>query len=122
MPKKLLSKYEHFLALTDNMLVLAKANEWEKFADAETEYLRLSESLPNIVDIIEKHPEIRDRFVDMCQKITSNIGELTLLTQNYQTSVSQNLTNLSCQKKVHLAYTEFSNQAIESRMFKDSFR
>lgn len=122
MPKKLLSEYEHFLALTEDMLTLAKTDEWEKFSASESEYLKRSESLPNLVDKIDDLPEYREQFIELCQKIALNIGELTLLAQKYQSSISQNLANLSSQKKVHLAYTEFSNQAIESRMFKDIFR
>ncbi|MFC0180422.1 hypothetical protein [Thorsellia kenyensis] len=121
MTEAVLNKYKSLFLLTEEMMKLCHAQEWDSLVTLETEFENLSSTLPNVADI-DVEANLSPELLDLIGKTVENIQTVTELSHSKRGLLKQGIQSLDNQKKVHLAYSEFSDEAIENRLLKDIFK
>lgn len=64
--------YRDVFVLSENLVALAQAKEWEQLIARETEYVRAIENLMQLSDELEAQQPITDELVALLQLIIEN--------------------------------------------------
>lgn len=122
MLNRALKEYSAFYEFTEYLITIAKNANWDEVIELQPKYATMSAQLTKLDDLVIKDDAVRDELISLSERILHNIYELNQYFTYYKERLMNDMSGLNSQKKVHLTYSEFSDQAIEQRMLKDIFR
>ena len=103
--EEIIGTYESVLAVTGEMLVAARNNEWDRVVEREVECRRLVDHLAAAHAPADLEPEARKRKVEIIRRVLADDAEIRDLTEPWMQRLQHLLTSVGRERKLHAAYS-----------------
>ncbi len=102
--EEIISVYEVVSMITDQMLIAAKSQDWEKFSDLESNCAKHIQTLRQEESPIPLPPQSREKKVKLIQKILADDREIRDITEPWMAQLSAMMRNTGTARKLTGAY------------------
>ncbi|CAK6614149.1 Flagellar protein FliT [Providencia stuartii] len=107
-PTDLYEIYRDVLALSENLVALAEAQQWEQLVAHETEYVYAVENLTQLTHEFEAHQPITDELVRLLHQIIENEQITKTHLQQHLDFLSKEMKQLDQKRALNNSYGQFN--------------
>lgn len=100
--------YRDVLVLSENLVALAQAKEWEQLIARETEYVHAVENLTQLSHQLEAQQPITDELVVLLQQIIENERVTKTYLQQHLDFLSKEIKQLDQNRALNNSYGQFN--------------
>ncbi|MCW2253994.1 flagellar protein FliT [Providencia alcalifaciens] len=100
--------YCNVLVLSENLVALAQAGEWEQLVSYETEYVYAVENLTRLSYELEIQQTITSKFVNLLHQIIENERITKIYLQQHLDFLSKEIKQLDQKRGINNSYGQFN--------------
>ncbi|HGM5489925.1 TPA: flagella biosynthesis regulatory protein FliT [Serratia fonticola] len=110
--QQLLSAYQQIQTLSEQMITLAQAGQWDALIEMELVYVQAVEKTAKLVTIAELSPTLQEILRNKLQQILNNETELKRLMQLRMDELTVLIGQSTRQSVVNSTYGQFHDRAL----------
>ncbi len=108
----LLAHYQHIIALSENMLLMARQSEWDALVYIEEKYVQAVAKIAELNNIVEQplSAQVQEKISSLLRQLLDNESEVNKLLQARMSELQTLIGQSTRQQSVNSTYQKFADR------------